>query len=125
MPPGRLTILANASKAIAGSVWWGELDTQNVQHGADWVTSHRDTSRHHSCSRCSLFGYDSDHQFPSLRAAGHGLGYGIYAAFAVLSFVFVRWVVTETNGRQLEAMPEQITVPPATRVLRDRPQFEG
>jgi MFS transporter, SP family, sugar:H+ symporter len=63
--------------------------------------------------------------FPSLRAAGHGLGYGIYAAFAVLSFVFVRWVVTDTNGRQLEAMQEQITVPPATRVLRDRPKFEG
>ena len=38
---------------------------------------------------------------------------------------FVRWVITETNGRELEAMPEQVTVPPAPKVLRDRPQFEG
>lgn len=30
MPPGRPTILANASQAIAGSVWWGEIDPQNV-----------------------------------------------------------------------------------------------
>ena len=39
--------------------------------------------------------------------------------------VFVRWVITETNGRELEAMPEQVTVPPAPKVLRNRPQFEG
>jgi MFS transporter, SP family, sugar:H+ symporter len=63
--------------------------------------------------------------FPSLKGAGLGLAYGIYAGFAVLSFVFVRWVITETNGRELEAMPEQVTVPPAPKVLRDRPQFEG
>jgi SP family sugar:H+ symporter-like MFS transporter len=63
--------------------------------------------------------------FPSLKGARLGLAYGIYAGFAVLSFVFVRWVITETNGRELEAMPEQVTVPPAPKVLRDRPQFEG
>src|SRR3954468_19532671 len=63
--------------------------------------------------------------FPSLKGAGLGLAYGIYAGFAVLSFVFVRWVITETNGRELEAMPEQFTVPPAPKVLRERPQFEG
>src|SRR5919205_1959670 len=51
--------------------------------------------------------------FPSLKGAGLGLAYGIYAGFAVLSFVFVRWVITETNGRELEAMPAQVTVPPA------------
>jgi hypothetical protein len=33
--------------------------------------------------------------------------------------------ITETNGRELEAMPGQVTVPPAPKVLRDRPQFEG
>ena len=63
--------------------------------------------------------------FRSLKGAGLGLAYGIYAGFAALSFVFVRWVITETNGRELEAMPEQVTVPPAPKVLRDRPQFEG
>jgi hypothetical protein len=39
--------------------------------------------------------------------------------------VFVRWVITETNGRELEAMPERVTVSPAPKVLCDRPQFEG
>ena len=63
--------------------------------------------------------------FPSLKGAGLGLAYGIYAGFAVLSFVFVRRVVTETNGRELEAMPEQVTVPPAPKGLRDCPQLEG
>jgi len=43
---------------------------------------------------------------PSLKGAGLGLAYGIYAGFAVLSFVFVRWVITETNGHELEAMPD-------------------
>jgi hypothetical protein len=53
--------------------------------------------------------------FPSLKGARLGLANGIYAGFAVLSFVFVRWVITETNGRELEAMPEQVTVPPGPR----------
>jgi MFS transporter, SP family, sugar:H+ symporter len=63
--------------------------------------------------------------FPSLKGAGLGLAYGIYAGFAVLSFVFVRRVITETNGRELEAMPERVTVPAAPKALRNRPQFEG
>ena len=57
---------------------------------------------------------------PSLKGDRLGLAYGIYAGFAVLSFVFVRRVITETNGRELEAMPEQVTVPPGPKVLRDR-----
>ena len=36
------------------------------------------------------------------------MAYGIYAAFALLSFVFVRWVITETKGHELEDMPEEI-----------------
>ncbi|MHA6723364.1 sugar porter family MFS transporter [Sphingomonas sp. RS2018] len=44
--------------------------------------------------------------FPAL-AAGVGLPitYGFYAASALLSFFFVRAMVTETRGRELEAMP--------------------
>jgi MFS transporter, SP family, sugar:H+ symporter len=49
--------------------------------------------------------------FPSLKGAGLGLAYGIYAGFAVLSFFFVRWVITETNGQELEEMPEHVRVP--------------
>src|SRR4051812_33918586 len=48
--------------------------------------------------------------FPALKGAGLGLAYGIYAGFAVLSFFFVRWFITETNGRELEEMPEHIGV---------------
>ena len=58
--------------------------------------------------------------FPSLKGAGLGLAYGIYAGFAVLSFFFVRWVVTETNGRELEEMPEGVRVPAVSTVLHDR-----
>ena len=42
--------------------------------------------------------------FPALAEVGLGLAYGLYTAFAALSFVFVlRWV-PETRGRQLEDM---------------------
>jgi SP family sugar:H+ symporter-like MFS transporter len=58
--------------------------------------------------------------FPSLKDAGLGLAYGVYAAFALLSFVFVRWVITETNGHELEDMPEQLTAPVPKRALRRR-----
>jgi MFS transporter, SP family, sugar:H+ symporter len=46
--------------------------------------------------------------FPSLKNAGLGLAYGIYAAFALLSLVFVLRFITETKGVELEHMPEGI-----------------
>jgi SP family sugar:H+ symporter-like MFS transporter len=46
--------------------------------------------------------------FPSLKNAGLGIAYGIYAGFALLSFIFVRLAITETNGQELEHMPDQI-----------------
>ncbi len=42
--------------------------------------------------------------FPVLASAGLGLAYGIYAAMALLSFVFVARWVQETRGRELEDM---------------------
>jgi MFS transporter, SP family, sugar:H+ symporter len=60
--------------------------------------------------------------FPSLKNAGLGLAYGIYAGFALLSFFFVATLITETKGRELEAMPEEVKAAP--RVVRGRPQFE-
>ena len=62
--------------------------------------------------------------FPSLKGASLGLAYGIYAGFAVLSFIFVRWVITETNGRELEAMPEQVEVRAGAKPVRGRPRFD-
>ena len=59
--------------------------------------------------------------FPSLKDAGLGLAYGIYAAFALLSFVFVRWVITETKGHELEDIPEGINVRAPKRARRGRP----
>lgn len=44
--------------------------------------------------------------FPSLADAGLQLTYGLYGFFALLSFVFVFFLVPETNGKQLEAMGE-------------------
>lgn len=61
--------------------------------------------------------------FPSLKGAGLGLAYGIYAGFAVLSFFFVRWAITETNGRELEEMSEHVRVPAVSKVLPDRRQL--
>ena len=62
--------------------------------------------------------------FPSLKGASLGLAYGIYAGFAVLSFIFVRWVITETNGRELEAMPEQVEVRAGAKAVRGIPRFD-
>jgi SP family sugar:H+ symporter-like MFS transporter len=42
--------------------------------------------------------------FPTLADIGLALAYGIYTAFAVLSFLFVAKFVRETKGRHLEDM---------------------
>lgn len=42
--------------------------------------------------------------FPPLAATGLGLAYGLYAAFAALSFFFVLALVRETKGKELEQM---------------------
>jgi SP family sugar:H+ symporter-like MFS transporter len=42
--------------------------------------------------------------FPTLQQLGLGLAYGLYTAFAVLSFLFVWRFVKESNGRELEDM---------------------
>ena len=42
--------------------------------------------------------------FPALQHLGLGFAYGLYTAFAILSFVFVWRYVTESNGRELEEM---------------------
>jgi SP family sugar:H+ symporter-like MFS transporter len=42
--------------------------------------------------------------FPSLKDAGLGVAYGIYAGCAALSFFFVLRYVSETKGRELEQM---------------------
>ena len=42
--------------------------------------------------------------FPTLQNLGLGLAYGVYTAFAILSFFFVWKFVKESNGRELEEM---------------------
>ena len=42
--------------------------------------------------------------FPTLQNLGLGIAYGLYTAFAVLSFFFVWKFVTESKGRELEDM---------------------
>jgi SP family sugar:H+ symporter-like MFS transporter len=61
--------------------------------------------------------------FPSLKNAGLGLAYGIYAGFALLSFIFVRLVITETKGQELEHMTDQVQfgTPRRTRTTRVGP----
>jgi sugar porter (SP) family MFS transporter len=44
--------------------------------------------------------------FPSLAEIGLTFAYGLYAAFAVVSFVFVHRAVRETKGMELEAMTD-------------------
>jgi MFS transporter, SP family, sugar:H+ symporter len=43
--------------------------------------------------------------FPALAEAGLSFAYGIYAAFALLSLLFVVFAVRETKGMELEDMP--------------------
>ena len=49
--------------------------------------------------------------FPSLKDISLGLAYGIYAAFAVLSLIFVARWVRETKGVQLEDMTGEVNAP--------------
>jgi SP family sugar:H+ symporter-like MFS transporter len=42
--------------------------------------------------------------FPGLKDVSLALAYGLYAAFAVLSFMFVKRYIAETKGKQLEDM---------------------
>jgi SP family sugar:H+ symporter-like MFS transporter len=60
--------------------------------------------------------------FPGLKNAGLGVAYGIYAGFALLSFIFVRKLITETKGHELEAMPELVRETPTA--VPARPQFQ-
>jgi hypothetical protein len=48
--------------------------------------------------------------FPPLKDTNLGLAYGIYAGCALLSFFFVSRLIGETNGQELEAIPERIRV---------------
>src|SRR5918912_1277711 len=48
--------------------------------------------------------------FPALKNAGLGLAYGIYAACALLSLLFVMRLVRETKGQELEAMTDEVRV---------------
>jgi MFS family permease len=43
--------------------------------------------------------------FPALAEAGLSFAYGMYAAFALLSLLFVVFAVRETKGMELEDMP--------------------
>jgi SP family sugar:H+ symporter-like MFS transporter len=62
--------------------------------------------------------------FPSLKNVGLGVAYGLYASFALLSFIFVRRLVTETKGQELEEMPQEVQVPTTPSIRPSRPQFE-
>jgi SP family sugar:H+ symporter-like MFS transporter len=46
--------------------------------------------------------------FPALKNSGLGLAYGIYAACALLSLLFVLRLVRETRGQELEAMTGEV-----------------
>ncbi|MFN8169090.1 MAG: sugar porter family MFS transporter [Candidatus Nanopelagicales bacterium] len=50
--------------------------------------------------------------FPPLAAKGLGIAYGLYAFFAVVSFLFVWKVVRETKGRTLESMDSAYAAAP-------------
>lgn len=59
--------------------------------------------------------------FPSLADTGLQLAYGLYGLFALLSFVFVFFLVPETNGRQLEAMADFTEKTPRSGVSQNFP----
>jgi SP family sugar:H+ symporter-like MFS transporter len=48
--------------------------------------------------------------FPVLKNAGLGLAYGLYAACALVSLLFVIRFVRETRGEELETMTEEVVV---------------
>jgi len=61
---------------------------------------------------------------PSLKNFGLGVAYGLYACFALLSFIFVLRLVTETKGQELEEIPQEVRVATTPSVRATRPQYE-
>jgi hypothetical protein len=65
--------------------------------------------------------------FPALANLGLTFAYGLYTAFAVLSFFFVIRFVHETKGQELEAMDNRVgrdraaPAPPRSRAAAERP----
>lgn len=47
-----------------------------------------------------------------LDSIGLGLSYGIYAAFGLVAYTFVRFFVVETKGRTLEEISREATLTP-------------
>jgi sugar porter (SP) family MFS transporter len=45
-----------------------------------------------------------------IKAAGNSLTFGIFAAFCILTLIFVRFVIPETKGRELESISARQTV---------------
>jgi SP family sugar:H+ symporter-like MFS transporter len=59
--------------------------------------------------------------FPALAGVGLTFAYGLYTAFAVLSFVFVTRFVHETKGQELEAMDNRVGRRSRAEVPHPRP----
>ena len=67
-----------------------------------------------------MAGQLGDHAlFPPLKDISLGLAYGIYATFAVVSFLFVARWVRETKGVQLEDMKGDLNATDRVRDIGD------
>ncbi|WP_313815934.1 sugar porter family MFS transporter [Citricoccus sp.] len=98
-------VAANAFVVFFGATWgplvWvllGEMFPNRIRAGALAVAAAAQWAANFAVSTT----------FPMLADAGLSLAYGLYAAMAALSFIFVWWFVTETKGRELEEMTDSV-----------------
>ncbi|MEW1979688.1 sugar porter family MFS transporter [Citricoccus sp. NPDC079358] len=99
-------VAANAFVVFFGATWgplvWvllGEMFPNRIRAGALAVAAAAQWAANFAVSTT----------FPMLADTGLSLAYGLYAAMAALSFIFVWWFVTETKGRELEEMTDSVS----------------
>lgn len=110
-------IAANAFVVFFGATWgpltWvllGEMFPNRIRAGALAVAAAAQWTANFIVSTT----------FPALAAVGLTFAYGLYAAMAALSFVFVLKYVAETKGRTLEQMSDAVEVAPRRRAALAR-----
>src|SRR5690625_487426 len=104
-PWGTVALVAANGFVVAFGATWGPI--MWVMLGEMFPNKIRATAVSVAAAANWVANFAVSTTFPALAEVSLALTYGLYAAFAVLSLVFVLWAVPETKGRELEEMGDE------------------
>jgi len=104
-PWGTVALIAANGFVVAFGATWGPI--MWVMLGEMFPNKIRATAVSVAAAANWVANFAVSTTFPALSEVSLALTYGLYAAFAVLSLVFVLWAVPETKGRELEEMGDE------------------